>query len=183
MGMSMYSTQSYDPTIVYPPHYDFGYSIDCICTPQLRTATQYLLCEVTVHRGIARGRLANATSDPKEPLSHLEPCLFEFIKLRLAILALVAKPKHYVVDHQFDGGNRYGSCLIHLFPSPLDPELIDHEVQHIELDLDLVQRWMKHHYDHRVAPRRFVFFFFVRVKLLLSTSYLSVSIIYIYVIL
>ncbi|RNC50877.1 hypothetical protein TcCL_ESM12062 [Trypanosoma cruzi] len=154
MGMSMYGTQSYDPVIVYSPYCDIGDCIDCICTKQLRTATQYLLCEVAVHRGIARSRMTDVTSEPKEPLSHVEPCLFEFIKLRLAILALVAKQEHYVVDHLFDGGHRYGGCLIHLFPSPLDPEIIDHEVNHIELDLDLAQKWMKHYYDHYVAPRR-----------------------------
>ncbi|AAZ12028.1 hypothetical protein, conserved [Trypanosoma brucei gambiense DAL972] len=154
MGMSMYRSQSYDPTVVYSPYLDFGDCIDCVCTKQLRTSSQYLLCEVAVHRGIARSRLTDVTEDPKEPLSHLEPSLYEFVKLRLGILAVAAKQEHYVVDHMFDGGHRYGGCLIHLFPSPLDPEIIDHEVEHIELDLDLARRWMKHYYDHYVAPRR-----------------------------
>ncbi|KAH9580100.1 hypothetical protein LSM04_008068 [Trypanosoma melophagium] len=154
MGMSMYSTKSYDPTIVYSPYYDIGDCVDCICTKQLRTSLQYLFCEIALHRGIARSRLTDVIGDPKEPLQHLEPCLYEFIKLRLAVLALISKQEHYVVDHQFDGGHRYGGCLIHLFPSPLDPELIEHEVEHIELDLDLAQRWLKHYYDNYVVPRR-----------------------------
>ncbi|KAG8346291.1 hypothetical protein TRVL_02890 [Trypanosoma vivax] len=154
MGMSMYRSLSYDPAIVYSPYADFGDCIDCICTKQLRTATQYLLCEIVVHRGIARSRLVDVVGDAKEPLSHIEPCLFEFIKLKLAILAHVAKQEHYVVDHIMDGGHRYGGCLIHLYPSPLDPGVIDHETQHLELDLDLARRWMKHYYDQYITPMK-----------------------------
>lgn len=154
MGMSMYSTASYDPVIMHSPYLDIGDCVDLIVTKQLRTSQQYLLCDIVVHRGIPRARLPQVKGDAKEPLQHIEPCLYQFIKLRLAVLSLIAKQEQYVVDHQFDGGHRYGGCLIHLFPSPLDPEVIDHEVEHIEVDLELAQLWMKHYYDHYVAPRR-----------------------------
>ncbi|KAK7195377.1 hypothetical protein NESM_000464500 [Novymonas esmeraldas] len=154
MGMSMYSAGSYDPMIVYSPYLDMGDCIDLVATKQLRTSQQYLLCDVVVHRGIPRARLPHVKGEPKEPVANIEPCLFQFIKLRLAVLSIIAKQEHYVVDHQFDGNHRYGGCLIHLFPSPLDPEIIDHHVEHIELDLELAQTWMKHYYDHYIAPRR-----------------------------
>lgn len=154
MGMSMYSTQSYEPVIMYHPHYQFGDCIDLIVTKQLRTAQQYLLCDIVVHRGISQSRLPQIQDNPKPPLDHLEPCMYEYIKLRLSVFALVAKQEHYVVDHQYDNGHRYGGCLIHLFPSPLDPEVIDNEVKHIELDLDLASKWMKHYYDHYILPKK-----------------------------
>lgn len=154
MGMSMYSTQSYEPLIVYDPYLRFGDCIDLIVTKQLRTSQQYLLCDVLVHRGISRSRLPQVQDTPKPPLENLEPCMYEYIKLRLGVFALIAKQEHYVVDHQYDSGHRYGGCMIHLFPSPLDPEIIDHEVQHIELDLSLAKSWMKHYYDHYVETNK-----------------------------
>ncbi|EPY39161.1 hypothetical protein AGDE_04768 [Angomonas deanei] len=154
MGMSMYSTQTYEPLIVYSPNLNLGDCVDLVVTKQLRTAQQYLMCDVVVHKGIPRSRLTNVRSSPKEPLQDVEPCLFQYIKLRLAVMCLVAKQEHYVVDHQFDGDHRYGGCLIHLFPSPLNPEMIDHEVEHIEVDLELASTWMKHYYDHYILPRK-----------------------------
>lgn len=154
MGMSMYSTQSYEPVIMYSPYHNFGDCIDLIVTKQLRTAQQYLLCDIVVHRGISRARLPNIERSPQPPLEDIEPCLYEYIKLRLGVFSLIAKQEHYVVDHQYDTGHRYGGCLIHLFPSPLDPETIDHEVQHIELDLERATQWMKHYYDHYVLPKK-----------------------------
>lgn len=153
MGMSMYSTQSYEPLIMYSPYLKFGDCIDLVVTKQLRTSQQYLLCDIVVHKGIAKSRLPQVQENPAPPLDHLEPCLYEFIKLRLAVFSLIAKQEHYVVDHQYDTGHRYGGCLIHLFPSPLDPEIIDHEVQHIEVDLNLAQAWMKHYHDNYISPR------------------------------
>ncbi|EPY30876.1 hypothetical protein STCU_03827 [Strigomonas culicis] len=154
MGMSMYSTQTYEPLIMYSPTLDLGDCADLVVTKQLRTSQQYLLCDIVVHRGIPRARLPNVRADPKPPLQDLEPCLYQFMKLRLAVLCQIAKQEQYVVDHQFDSGHRYGGCVIHLFPSPLDPEIIDHEVEHIEVDLELARTWMKHYYDHYIAPRK-----------------------------
>ncbi|CAM40488.1 conserved hypothetical protein [Leishmania braziliensis MHOM/BR/75/M2904] len=154
MGMSMYSTNSYDPVLMYSPYLDMGDCVDLILTKQLRTSLQYLFCEIAVHRGIHRARLPHVKGEPKEPLQQIEPCFYQFIKLRLAVLSLIAKQEQYVVDHYFDGNHRYGGCLIHLFPSPLEPDIIDHHVEHIELDLELAQTWMKHYYDHYIAPRR-----------------------------
>lgn len=156
MGMSMYSTQSYEPLIMYSPYLDFGDCVDLVVTKQLRTAQQYLLCDIVVHKRIPRARHPHIKENPKAPLSEIEPCMYQYIRLRLAVLSLIAKQEQYVVDHKFDGNHRYGGCLIHLFPSPLDPTEIDNEVEHIELDLELADRWMKHYYDHYVAPRKSV---------------------------
>ncbi|CCW68180.1 unnamed protein product [Phytomonas sp. Hart1] len=154
MGTSMYSTDTYEPLIMYSPYFDFGDCVDLIIHKQLRTSQQYLLCDIVVHKGISCSRLPHVKEDPKEPLKDLEPCLLQFIKLRLAVLCLMAKQEHYVVDHIFDPNHRYGGCLIHLFPSPLDHEVIDNEVEHIEVDTELATKWMKHYYDHYIAPRR-----------------------------
>ncbi|EPY29995.1 hypothetical protein AGDE_09665 [Angomonas deanei] len=91
MGMSMYSTQTYEPLIVYSPNLNLGDCVDLVVTKQLRTAQQYLMCDVVVHKGIPRSRLTNVRSSPKEPLQDVEPCLFQYIKLRLAVMCLVAK--------------------------------------------------------------------------------------------
>eukprot|EP00796_Vickermania_ingenoplastis_P005421 gene5421-3906_t len=154
MGMSMYSTQSYEPVIMYSPYLQFGDCVDLIATKQLRMSQQYLLCDIVVHKGISRSRLPCIRESPQPPLENVEPCLYEFIKLRLAVCSLVAKTEQYVVDHQYDTGHRYGGCLIHLFPSPLDPDVIDHEVEHIEFDLELASSWMKHYYDHYIKPNK-----------------------------
>lgn len=154
MGMSMYSTQSYEPLVMYSPYLDMGDCVDLVVNKQLRTAQQYLLCDVVVHKGIPRSRMPHIRDSPNAPLEGIEPCLYQYIRLRLAVLCCIAKDEHYVVDHKFDGDHRYGGCLIHLFPNPLDPEVIDHEVEHIEVDNELARAWMKHYYDHFVAPRK-----------------------------
>lgn len=154
MGMSMYTNHSFDPYLLYSPHFGMGDCVDLIVQKQLRTSNQYLFCEVVTHKGVARCRLPQIKDEAKEPLSKLEPCLFDAIKLKLAVAAHLAKQEHYVIDHMFDSGHRYGGCLIHLFPNPVDPEIIDNHVEHIELDLDLAKDFLKHYYDTYVSPRR-----------------------------
>ncbi|CUI14408.1 Hypothetical protein, putative [Bodo saltans] len=154
LGMSMYSTHSFDPIMVYSPQYGLGECLDTIVTKQLRTSQQYLMVELVVHRGISRTRFSQISEDPKFPISHIEPCTYEAIKLKMAIGSLLAKEEHYVVDHMFDKGHRYGGMLIHLYPNSSDPEVIDHHIEHVEVDLDFARMFLKHYYDTYVAPQR-----------------------------
>lgn len=152
MGTSMYGTETLEPCIMYSPMLNMGDCVDLIITKQLRTSLQYLLCDVVVHKSIPRSRLPHIRDNPRAPLEHLEPCMMEYIKLRLAVWALIAKQEQYVVDHEYDPGHRYGGCLIHLYPSPLDNQTIDNHVEHIEFDSDLAQKWIRHYHDHHIAP-------------------------------
>lgn len=154
MGMSMYSTHSFDPILIYSPNFNMTECCDIIVTKQLRTSQQYLFGEIVVHRGISRCRFPHITEDAKDPIAHIEPCTYEAIKLKMTICALLAKQEHLVVDHVFDTNHQYNGMLIHLFPHPNDKDFIDHHVEHVQLDLDLGRTLLKHYLDNYVKPQR-----------------------------
>lgn len=154
MGMSMYSSHGFEPMLIYSPHFNMTESIDILVTKQLRTSNQYLFGEIVVHRGLPRTRLPQIVEDPKDPISHIEPCLYEAIRLKLTIAAILAKEEHLVVDHMFDCGHKYNGIIIHLFPNHSDPDFIDHTAEHVELDLDLGRNLLKHYHETYVAPQR-----------------------------
>lgn len=154
LGMSMYSTHAFDPILLYSSHYGLGECLDTIVTKQLRTSNQYLMVEIVVHRGVSRTRFPQITEDAKFPLSHIEPCTYEAIKLKMAVGAVLAKEEFHVVDHMFDKGHRYGGMLIHLYPNSSDPEVIDHHIEHVEIDMDHAKMLLKHYFDTYVAPQR-----------------------------
>lgn len=154
LSSATYSTHSFDPMLIYSPQYGFAEPVDIVIEKQLRTTLQYLMGEIIVHKGFARARYAQVKDDPKEPLTHIEPCLFEAMKLKMAVCAILAKDEQYVTDHVFDGGHKYGGCFIHLFPDPRDPDVIDNHIEHVELDLELGMKFLKHYYDNYVSPMR-----------------------------
>lgn len=153
-GTSMYNNHSFESTLVYSPTYDLGDSIDMIFQKNLRLSLQYLLCDVSTNRSIHRTRLPTVKGECKYPLEGMEPCLYEAMKLRLAVLALVAKAEGFVTDHDMDGDHKYSGCIIHFTQKPTEPDYVDDLCISEDLNLPLAQKWLDHYYRNYVLPTR-----------------------------
>lgn len=146
LGMAFYNNNSFEPTIIWSKHFQFGDCIDLMLNKPLRTSLQYCLGEVVVHRTIPRSRLPGIKGSCKYPLEDLEPCLYDALKLKLAVMAYIAKKEAYVVDTMVDGGHRYLGCIMHITQVPHCPEKsVVHELEAVDLDLDLAERWLFHY--------------------------------------
>lgn len=148
LGMSFYNNPSFEPTLIWSNHFQFGDCIDMLLNKPLRTSLQYCLVEVCVHKSIPRCRLADVKGSCKFPLDQLEPCLYEELKMKLSVMAYIARKEAYVVDTFVDGGHRYLGCIMHFFEMPDDPSrTVNYELESVDLDLDLAEKWLFHYHE------------------------------------
>ena len=153
-GMDFYSNQSLDPYIIYSPYYMLGECVDAIFNKQNRSSLNYIMVEVAVHNSIPMARLPGVKGSCKEPIEDIEPCLFEFLRMKMSIAALFAKAECYVVDHQFDKGHHYNGAIVHLRKGA-DPTEVLQEVITVEFDLKRAKDLLDHYYTNHVATKGF----------------------------
>lgn len=146
LAMNMYYTDSFDPVIMYSHKYHFGDVLDAVLLRALREHRHYIMTEVVVHNSIPRSRLPGVLESCKFPLEKLEPCLFEELKLKVAVMALIAKEEGYVIDHAEDPGHDYAGMLVHCFQS-FDSERVSMNIEKIELDTDLAKKFLRHYLE------------------------------------
>lgn len=150
-GVDFYSNQNFDPYVVFSNRYQFADSVDMIFNKQQRSSQQYLIIELVVHNTIPKSRMANVRGAVKEPIAHLEPCLYDEIKLKMEVMAQIIKEEGYVSDHAYDPGHSYQGCLIHMYKG-VGPGEVLFNCEPVELDKDNGKRWLQHYHDHYVCP-------------------------------
>lgn len=153
-GTNFFTNHSYQPTILYSPNYGIGDCIDGLFEKSMRLSLQYVLIDVVTHRAVPRVRLPTVKGESRYPLESVEPCLYEALRLRLAILALIAQKEQYVVDHEMDTHHKYSASIVHLNPVLDSPTEIDASCYVEDLDLELGQKVLDHYYRNYVLPRR-----------------------------
>ena len=153
-GINFFTNHSFQPTIIYSPNYNIGDCVDCIFEKCMRLSLQYVMVDVVTHKSIPRVRLPTVKGESRYPLEVVEPCLYEALRLRLAIIAILAKKEHYVVDHEFDTNHKYSGSIVHLSPVLDSPTEIDASCYVEDLDLELGQKVLDHYYRNYVLPRR-----------------------------
>lgn len=142
-GADFYSNQNFDPYVCYSPTYGFAETVDMVFNKQIRTVQQYLLIEVVVHNTIPRSRLPGVKGVVKEPISHLEPCLYDAIKLKLEVMAEILRAEEYVTDNVFDTGHAYQGAIVHVYKGLEYGEVL-HEIVLVQLDKEMGRKWLRH---------------------------------------
>lgn len=143
-GMDFYNNNSFDPYLMYSPHFHIGDNVDAIFNKQYRTQLAYTLVEIVNHRTVPRARFPDVKGSCKEPIADVEPSLYELIRLKMSIMAVLAKQEQYVMDNPLDGNHMYRGVIVHFFRGS-DPEEILHDYHPIELDLKLGLEWLMHY--------------------------------------
>ena len=144
---------SFDPHVVYSPHYKVGGCIDIVSECPLKTALRYHATEVSVDRAIPRGVLPDVVGLPKYPLHNFEPTIYNITMLKLSILALILKLESYVTDFHCDTGHLYMATIFHVTDDPTCRSKVKADLHRETCDLDLARALLDHHYETRVGPK------------------------------
>ena len=151
---TMMQSHSFDPHIVFSPHFDVGGCIDMLSDTPHKTALRYHLTEVSVDKSVCRGVLPDCIGQPKYPLENFEPTIYNITMLKLAILAVIIKTEQYVTDNFYDKDHLYMCVIFNVTEDPTSRSHVKTDLFRERCDLDLARKVLEHHYETFVVPQR-----------------------------
>jgi hypothetical protein len=143
---------SFEPFVVYSPHYEVGGCIDLLGECPRKIACRYYITEVRVDKSISTGIFPDCIGMPKFPLHNFEPSIFNIIMLKLSVLAVICKQEHYVNDNHLDIGHDYQGIIFHVTEDLTNRRKMKSGILNEACNMDLARTLLEHHYEHHVVP-------------------------------
>jgi hypothetical protein len=151
---SFLQCHSFEPILVFSPHYEVGGCIDFLAEAPKNTAARYVMVEVRVDKSLPFAVLPDCIGIPKYPLENFEPTVANILFLKMSILFLIARLEHYVNDNWLDTHHSYNSVIMHLRKDPTGRRNVVVNLHQNIPDFVLARKLLDHYYEHHVVPRR-----------------------------